>query len=42
MKSSHIVSYSRRALCGSAGWIKDITDLEKLQKHWDSVDIRCE
>ncbi|MFH1412144.1 MAG: histidinol dehydrogenase [Candidatus Omnitrophota bacterium] len=42
MKSSHIISYSRKALCGSAGWVRDLTRLEKLEKHWESVHIRCE
>jgi histidinol dehydrogenase len=42
MKSSHIISYSRKALCGSAGWVRELTALEKLEKHWESVGIRCE
>ncbi|MDP8258060.1 MAG: histidinol dehydrogenase [Candidatus Aadella gelida] len=42
MKSSHIISYSRKALCNSAGWVRNLTKLEKLEKHWESVSIRCE
>jgi histidinol dehydrogenase len=42
IKSSHIISYSRKALCGSAGWVRELTELEKLEKHWESVNIRCE
>ena len=42
VKSSHIISYSRRALSGSAGWVKELTELEKMQQHWESVGIRCE
>jgi histidinol dehydrogenase len=42
IKSSHIISYSRKALSESAGWVRDLTELEKLEKHWDSVGIRCE
>jgi histidinol dehydrogenase len=42
MKSSHVISYSRKALCGSAGWVKELTDLEKLKKHWESIETRCQ
>ncbi|MDP8298394.1 MAG: histidinol dehydrogenase [Candidatus Tantalella remota] len=42
MKSSHIISYSRKALCGSAEWVRELTELEKLEKHWESVKVRCE
>lgn len=42
IKSSHIISYSKKALCGSAGWVQELTHLEKLMKHWDSVRVRCE
>ena len=42
IKSSHIISYSKKALCGSAEWVREIAELEKLQKHWDSVRVRCE
>ncbi|MDD4956181.1 MAG: histidinol dehydrogenase [Candidatus Omnitrophica bacterium] len=42
MKSSHIISYSRRAICKSAEWVKEITELEKLVRHWESVQARCE
>ena len=42
VKSSHIISYSRKALQGSAGWVKELTELEKMQQHWESVRIRCE
>ncbi|MEA3489583.1 MAG: histidinol dehydrogenase [Candidatus Omnitrophota bacterium] len=42
IKSSHIISYSRKALCGSAQWVREIAELEKLQKHWESVSVRCE
>lgn len=42
VKSSHVISYSKKALCDSAGWVREITALEQLEKHWDSVGIRCE
>lgn len=42
MKSSHIISYSKKALCGSAEWIRELTGLEKLEEHWNSVRARCE
>lgn len=42
IKSSHIISYSRKALLESAGWVRDLTQLEKLEKHWESVGVRCE
>jgi len=42
MKSSHVISYSRKALCGSAGWVRELTELEKLEKHWESVEARCQ
>ncbi|MFH1552268.1 MAG: histidinol dehydrogenase [Candidatus Omnitrophota bacterium] len=42
IKSSHIISYSRKALCSSAGWVRELTELEKLEKHWESIRIRCE
>ena len=42
IKSSHIISYSRKALHNSAGWVKELTELEKLQKHWESVEARAE
>jgi histidinol dehydrogenase len=42
IKSSHIISYSRKALMESAGWVRDLTELEKLEKHWESVGVRCE
>jgi len=42
IKSSHIISYSRKALSNSAGWVRDLTELEKLEKHWESVNVRCE
>ncbi|RKY43131.1 MAG: histidinol dehydrogenase [Candidatus Makaraimicrobium thalassicum] len=42
IKSSHIISYSRRALCGSAGWVRGLTELENLEKHWESLSVRCE
>ena len=41
-KSSHVISYSKKALCGSAQWVKELTEIEKLEKHWESVSIRCE
>ncbi|MFC1570308.1 histidinol dehydrogenase [Candidatus Omnitrophota bacterium] len=40
VKSSHIISYSKKALGGSAGWVRELTKLEKLEKHWDSVGVR--
>jgi histidinol dehydrogenase len=42
VKSSHIISYSKKALSGSAAWVREITELERLEKHWESVAIRCE
>jgi histidinol dehydrogenase len=42
MKSSHIISYSRKALCASAPWARELTELEKLEKHWESIKARCE
>ena len=38
-KSSHIISYSKKALMGSAGWVKELAELEKLEKHWESVEL---
>ena len=40
VKSSHIISYSKKALGGSAEWVKELTKLEKLEKHWESVSVR--
>lgn len=42
VKSSHIISYSKKALTTSAGWVEELTKLEKLEKHWESVKVRCE
>ena len=42
MKSSHIISYSKKALTTSAGWVKELTELEQLEQHWESVRVRCE
>jgi histidinol dehydrogenase len=42
VKSSHVISYSRKALQGSAEWVKELTELEKLGQHWESVRVRCE
>lgn len=42
MKSSHIISYSRKALSSSASWVKELTELERLEEHWESVKERCE
>jgi len=42
IKSSHIISYSRKALNDSAEWVKELAELEKLGEHWESVRIRCE
>jgi len=42
MKSSHIISYSRKALSNSEKWVRELTELEKLEKHWESVKVRCE
>ncbi len=42
MKSSHVISYSKKALCNSARWVRDLTKLEQLEKHWESVEKRCE
>jgi histidinol dehydrogenase len=42
IKSSHVISYSKKALCASSPWIKELAGLEKLEHHWQSVKIRCE
>ncbi len=42
IKSSHTISYSKKALCASAGWVKELTELEQLQQHWESIKVRCE
>jgi len=42
IKSSHIISYSRKALCEAAGWVRELTEIEKLEKHWESISARCE
>ncbi|MFH1593772.1 MAG: histidinol dehydrogenase [Candidatus Omnitrophota bacterium] len=42
MKSSHVISYSKKALSNSAEWVRNLTELEKLEKHWESVKARCE
>ncbi|MCK5451378.1 MAG: histidinol dehydrogenase [Candidatus Omnitrophica bacterium] len=41
-KSSHIISYSKKALCNSISWVRNLTELEQLEKHWESVAVRCE
>jgi len=42
IKSSHLISYSKKALQGSADWVREMTELEKLHQHWESVRVRCE
>lgn len=42
LKSSHVISYSRRALEKVRGPIEHIATLEGLQKHVDSVKVRFE
>ncbi|MBF0215449.1 MAG: histidinol dehydrogenase [Candidatus Omnitrophica bacterium] len=42
VKSSHIISYSKKALSQSAELVKDLTDLERLKCHWESVAVRNE
>jgi histidinol dehydrogenase len=42
IKSSHIISYSKKALCSSSVWVRGLTELEKLEEHWNSVKVRCE
>jgi len=42
VKSSHVIEYSKKALSESASWVRDLTALEQLEKHWNSVQIRCE
>ncbi len=42
MKSSHIISYSRKALSASAVWVRELTAIEKLEEHWRSIEVRCE
>jgi histidinol dehydrogenase len=41
-KSSHIISYSKKAVCTAAPWVRELTALEKLECHWESVKVRCE
>ncbi len=41
-KSSHIISYSRKALSASAPLVRGLTELEKLGRHWESIAVRCE
>lgn len=41
-KSSHIISYSRKALSASAPLVRGLTELEKLQRHWESIAARGE
>jgi len=41
-KSSHVIHYSRKALVGSADWVRELAELEKLEKHWESIRVRCE
>ena len=41
-KSSHIISYSKKAVCTAAPWVRELTALEKLERHWESVRVRCE
>jgi histidinol dehydrogenase len=42
IKSSHVISYSKKALCTSAVWVRELTAIEKLEEHWRSVQARCE
>ncbi|MCK4851932.1 MAG: histidinol dehydrogenase [Candidatus Omnitrophica bacterium] len=42
IKSSHVISCSRKTIHGSADWIRELAGLEKLEKHWESVRVRCE
>ncbi|MFA6635901.1 MAG: histidinol dehydrogenase [Candidatus Omnitrophota bacterium] len=42
MKSSHVISYSKKALSASAVWVRELTAIEKLEEHWKSVEVRCE
>jgi histidinol dehydrogenase len=42
VKSSHVISYSRKALLDSAEWVRELTEIEKLEKHWESIKVRCE
>ncbi|MBD3378909.1 MAG: histidinol dehydrogenase [Candidatus Omnitrophica bacterium] len=42
IKSSHVISYSKKALCASADWVRELTQLEQLRQHWESVRVRCE
>ena len=42
MKSSHIISYSKKALSASAVWVRELTAVEKLEEHWKSVEVRCD
>ena len=41
-KSSHVISYSKKAVCNAAPWVRELTALEKLERHWESVRVRCE
>jgi len=42
IKSTHIVSYSKKALEKEKDFIEKLTKIEKLQKHFDSVKARFE
>ena len=42
VKSSHVISYSRKALLDSADWVRELTEIERLEKHWESIKVRCE
>ena len=42
IKSTHIISYSKKALEKEKDFIEKLTKIEKLQKHFDSVKARFE
>ncbi len=42
IKSSHVISYTKKALCESAHWVRELTRLEKLEQHWKSIEVRCD
>ena len=41
MKTSHVISFSKRALEKVCGAVVNIASLEGLKKHAESVQVRC-
>ena len=40
MKTSHVISYTRKALENAKGMIEQLATIEGLPKHWESVQVR--